>query len=36
MRVLMDTCVIIGALQSRVPFTEAAQKIFLYLRQQAI
>ncbi len=30
MRVLMDTCVIIDALQSRVPFAEAAQKIFLY------
>lgn len=30
MRVLIDTCVIIDALQSRVPFVEAAQKIFLY------
>ncbi len=30
MRVLIDTCVIIDALQSRVPFAEAAQKIFLY------
>ena len=29
MRVLIDTCVIIDALQSRVPFAEAAQKIFL-------
>lgn len=30
MRVLIDTCVIIDALQSRAPFAEAAQKIFLY------
>lgn len=30
MRVLIDTCVIIDALQSRVPFAEAAQKIFIY------
>lgn len=30
MRVLIDTCVIIDALQSRVPFAEDAQKIFLY------
>ena len=30
MRVLVDTCVIIDALQSRVPFAEAAQKLFLY------
>lgn len=30
MRVLIDTCVIIDALQSRVPFAEAAQKIFLH------
>ena len=30
MRVLLDTCVIIDALQSRVPFAEAAQKLFLY------
>lgn len=30
MRVLIDTCIIIDALQSRVPFAEAAQKIFLY------
>ena len=29
MRVLIDTCIIIDALQSRVPFAEAAQKIFL-------
>lgn len=29
MRVLIDTCVIIDALQSRAPFAEAAQKIFL-------
>ncbi len=29
MRVLMDTCVIIDALQSRVPFAKAAQKIFI-------
>ena len=30
MRVLIDTCVIIDALQSRVPFAEAAQRLFLY------
>lgn len=30
MRVLIDTCVIIDALQSRAPFAEAAQRIFLY------
>ncbi|MCM1568479.1 MAG: PIN domain-containing protein [Roseburia sp.] len=30
MRVLIDTCVIIDALQARAPFAEAAQKIFLY------
>lgn len=30
MRVLVDTCVIIDALQSRIPFAEAAQKIFIY------
>lgn len=30
MRVLLDTCVIIDALQSRAPFAEAAQKIFIY------
>ena len=30
MRVLVDTCVIIDALQSRIPFAEAAQKIFVY------
>lgn len=30
MRVLVDTCVIIDALQSRVPFAEAAQKLFIY------
>lgn len=30
MRVLIDTCVIIDALQSRVPFAEAAQKIFIH------
>ena len=30
MRVLVDTCVIIDALQSRVPFSEAAQKLFIY------
>lgn len=30
MRVLVDTCVIIDALQSRVPFAEDAQRIFLY------
>ncbi len=30
MRVLVDTCVIIDALQTRVPFAEAAQKIFIH------
>lgn len=30
MRVLVDTCIIIDALQSRIPFAEAAQKIFIY------
>ncbi len=30
MRVLIDTCVIIAALQSRDPFAEAAQKLFIY------
>lgn len=30
MRVLVDTCIIIDALQSRVPFAEAAQKLFIY------
>lgn len=35
MRVLVDTCVIIDALQSRVPFSEAAQKI-LYILQISI
>lgn len=30
MRVLIDTCVIIDALQARVPFAEVAQKIFIY------
>lgn len=30
MRVLVDTCVIIDASQSRVPFAEAAQKIFIH------
>ena len=30
MRILVDTCVIIDALQSRVPFAEAAQKIFIH------
>lgn len=29
MRALVDTCIIIDVLQSRVPFAEAAQKIFL-------
>ena len=32
MRVLVDTCVIIDALQSRVPFAEAAQKITYILQ----
>ncbi len=30
MRALVDTCVIMDALQSRVPFAEAAQKIFIH------
>lgn len=30
MRILIDTCVIVDALQSRVPFAEAAQKIFIH------
>ena len=30
MKVLVDTCIIIDALQSRVPFAEAAQKIFIH------
>ena len=30
MRVLVDTCVIIDALQSRSPFAEAAQKLFIH------
>lgn len=30
MRALVDTCVIIDALQARVPFAEAAQKIFIH------
>ena len=30
MRVLIDTCVIVDVLQSRVPFAEAAQKLFIY------
>ena len=30
MRALVDTCVIIDALQSRVPFAEDAQRIFIY------
>lgn len=30
MKILIDTCVIMDALQSRVPFAEAAQKLFLY------
>ena len=29
MRVLLDTCVIIDALQAREPFAEAAQEIFI-------
>ena len=28
MKVLVDTCIIIDALQSRVPFAEVTQKIF--------
>ena len=30
MKVLVDTCIIIDALQSRVPFAETAQKLFIY------
>lgn len=29
MRVLIDTCIIIDALQSCIPFAEAAQKLFI-------
>lgn len=36
MRVLLDTCVIIDALQSREPFADAAQKIFLYAANKKI
>ena len=35
MRVLVDTCVIIDALQSRVPFAEAAQML-LWWKQQFV
>ena len=35
MKVLVDTCIIIDALQSRVPFAEVAQKI-LYILQISI
>ena len=34
MRALIDTCVIIDALQARAPFAEAAQKIFIYSANQ--
>ena len=34
MRVLVDTCIIIDALQSRMPFAEEAQKIFIYSAQK--
>lgn len=34
MRVLIDTCVIIDALQARAPFAEAAQRIFIYSANQ--
>ena len=34
MRVLIDTCVIIDALQARIPFAKAAQKIFIYSANQ--
>ena len=34
MKVLIDTCVIIDALQSRRPFYEEAQKIFIYAASQ--
>lgn len=30
MRVLIDTCIIIDALQSRIPFADDAQKIFIH------
>lgn len=36
MRVLVDTCVIIDALQSRVPFAEDAQKIFIACAKKQI
>ena len=35
MRVLIDTCVIIDALQSREPFKENAEKIFLHAANQS-
>lgn len=31
MRVLIDTCIIIDALQARIPFAENAQKIFIHV-----
>ncbi len=34
MRVLIDTCVIVDALQSRKPFDEVAQRIFIYSANQ--
>ena len=34
MRVLIDTCIIVDALQSRKPFDEVAQKIFIYSANQ--
>ena len=36
MRVLLDTCVIIDALQSRQPFSKSAEKLFLLTANQMI
>lgn len=36
MKVLIDTCIIIDALQSRIPFAEDAQRIFLYAANNQI
>ena len=34
MKVLIDTCIVIDALQNRVPFSENAQKIFLLVAEK--
>lgn len=36
MKVLVDTCVIIDVLQSRAPFAEAAQKVFIYCANKQV